>query len=194
MQPEDQSCCRCDKDTGGCINSSPAGKRRIAAGADQQLDDDFANAADERLTSAGVFSHVGSPLTAITAIAIAACLLVVTIFVIIFAVLQRTTTSNSHGRIKYNKLASLRRRSGRTTLKVTAVDGAQGDDLDDDEVDLLSANAHYSDGTDSDNSDGGRALNSSGRRPTEKSRKPGRRNKRLSAKEDDDSVNITLFT
>ncbi|XP_012158816.1 furin-like protease 2 isoform X2 [Ceratitis capitata] len=34
--PEDQSCCHCDKDTGGCINASPAGKRRIAAAAEQQ--------------------------------------------------------------------------------------------------------------------------------------------------------------
>lgn len=75
---------------GGCINSSPAGKRRIAVGAEQQYGDDsnFGGTDLSGMDTTSVLSHVGSPFTTITAIAIAACLLIVTIFVIIFAVLQ----------------------------------------------------------------------------------------------------------
>lgn len=75
--------------TGGCINSSPAGKRRIATGA--ELGDDFADGigdGSQRESTGGLFAHVVSPFTTITALAVAACLLIVTIFVIIFAVLQ----------------------------------------------------------------------------------------------------------
>lgn len=76
--------------TGGCINSSPAGKRRIANGAEQQQ---LSSVADDALMgngkdSTGLLSHFGSAFTTITSIAVAACLLVVTIFVIIFAILQ----------------------------------------------------------------------------------------------------------
>lgn len=76
------------RSTGGCINSSPAGKRRIAG--DQQLSpldfgDELGGASAE---ASGLFSHVASPFATITALAVAACLLVITIFVIIFAVLQ----------------------------------------------------------------------------------------------------------
>lgn len=76
--------------TGGCINASPAGKRRIANGADQQQ---LSSVADDALMgngkeSTGLLSHFGSAFTAITSIAVAACLLIITIFVIIFAILQ----------------------------------------------------------------------------------------------------------
>lgn len=78
--------------TGGCINSSPAGKRRIAVGAEQQLNEDLAAASlglvHDGSEATGLFSRVASPFTTITALTVAACLLVVTIFVIIFAVLQ----------------------------------------------------------------------------------------------------------
>lgn len=72
--------------TGGCINSSPAGKRRIAIGAEQQFGDDssFGNGDN----SNGVLSNVGSIYTTITAITVAGCLLIVTVFVVIFAALQ----------------------------------------------------------------------------------------------------------
>lgn len=78
---------------GGCINSSPAGKRRIAVGAEQQLNEDLAAAlglVHDGSERAGWFAKVASPFTTITALTVAACLLVVTIFVIIFAVLQVT--------------------------------------------------------------------------------------------------------
>lgn len=86
--------------TGGCINASPAGKRRIAAAAEQQQFGSsygnsgglYGNLLDDTDGSAtgvnGLFSRVGSPLTTITAIAVAACLLIVTVFAVIFAVLQ----------------------------------------------------------------------------------------------------------
>lgn len=76
---------------GGCINSSPAGKRRIAVGAEQQLNEELAaglGLVHDGSESAGLFSKVASPFTTITALTVSACLLVVTIFVIIFAVLQ----------------------------------------------------------------------------------------------------------
>ncbi|XP_028894681.1 furin-like protease 2 [Zeugodacus cucurbitae] len=108
--PEDQSCCHCDKDTGGCINASPAGKRRTAAAAEQQQ---FGSAysgglyggfLDENVSgsSGGYFSRMSSPLTAITAVVVAVCLAIVTIVVVVFAVLQRS--SNARDAIRYNKI------------------------------------------------------------------------------------------
>lgn len=75
--------------TGGCINSSPAGKRRIAIGADQQFNvpnslDGLEGVPD---STGGFLNQFDSKLT-ITAIAVAGCLLIVTVFVVIFAVLQ----------------------------------------------------------------------------------------------------------
>lgn len=86
---------------GGCINASPAGKRRIAAGAEQQIGDDISlvlngiggkssvtgSGGDAGETN-GLFVRFTSTTTAITSIAIAVCALIVTLFVIIFAVLQ----------------------------------------------------------------------------------------------------------
>lgn len=87
--------------TGGCINASPAGKRRIAAGVEQQQFGSsygnsgglYGNLVEDQTTgtrgdSDGIFSRVGSPLTTITAIAVAGCLLIVTVFAVIFAILQ----------------------------------------------------------------------------------------------------------
>ncbi|XP_053949686.1 furin-like protease 2 isoform X1 [Anastrepha ludens] len=121
--PEDQSCCHCDKDTGGCINASPAGKRRIAAAAEQQqfgsaysgglygglLDEDAVGGNGGAF--GGFFSRVGSPLTTITAIAVAACLLVITVFALIFAVLQRTSNRSVRDTARYNKIPSKSRNS-----------------------------------------------------------------------------------
>lgn len=82
---------------GGCINASPAGKRRIAAGAEQQIGDDISvvlngiggkSSGGDASETNGVFVRFTSTTTAITSIAIAVCALIVTLFVIIFAVLQ----------------------------------------------------------------------------------------------------------
>lgn len=74
---------------GQCINASPAGKRRIAAGAEQQFgNNDGYNMGLSDGEPTGVLSQVVSPFTTITAIAVAGCLMIVTIFAIIFAILQ----------------------------------------------------------------------------------------------------------
>lgn len=99
---------------GGCINASPAGKRRIATGSEPQLtpgnpeakeDGDLEAAASSLVAhpliggtganGGGVVSQGGgllvqfsSPFAAITALAVAACLLILLVFVTIFAALQ----------------------------------------------------------------------------------------------------------
>ncbi|XP_055845205.1 furin-like protease 2 isoform X2 [Episyrphus balteatus] len=137
--PEDQSCCHCDKESGGCINASPAGKRRIAAGAEQQFGSPY-NSFDDG-SSNGVLSRVGSPLTTITAIAVAGCLLIVTVFAVIFAILQRSSNNSlnkNHNGVRYNKLPSKkkknRRNSSSTFLKMDEGED-DDDDVDDDEDD-----------------------------------------------------------
>jgi hypothetical protein len=69
-----------------CQNSSPAGKRRIAAGAEQGGEGNMAaihgdTATDDRL-------HQYTPFTTVTAMAVAGCVTVVVLFGIIFTVLQ----------------------------------------------------------------------------------------------------------
>ncbi|CAO1381843.1 unnamed protein product [Diamesa hyperborea] len=113
--PEDQSCCHCDKDTGDCINSSPAGKRRIAA--EKQLSQlaDEANlyGGDAALLEGSIdtFSSSNSnqntsntPLASVTVVAIAICSVIAIVFVTIFTVLQRNSRKSSYTGIKYNKL------------------------------------------------------------------------------------------
>ncbi|XP_055634461.1 furin-like protease 2 isoform X2 [Toxorhynchites rutilus septentrionalis] len=137
--PDDQSCCHCDKGTGGCINSSPAGKRRI--GAEQQLlqfgDEINAIAADSnaaetggQLTALRRLLQSASP-SAITVVAVSGCLLVITVFVVIFSVLQKRSQTVYTG-VKYNKLGSRSRgkkasSGGRTTMRISIP--ADADDL-----------------------------------------------------------------
>lgn len=126
--PDDQSCCHCDKDTGQCINASPAGKRRIAAGAEQQFgNNDGYNMGLSDGEPTGVLSQVVSPFTTITAIAVAGCLMIVTIFAIIFAILQRNSYSpkgaskRTHTGVRYNKLPTKSKKSlspSTTTLQI----------------------------------------------------------------------------
>uniref|UniRef100_W4VRF9 furin n=1 Tax=Corethrella appendiculata TaxID=1370023 RepID=W4VRF9_9DIPT len=105
--PDDQSCCHCDKGTGGCINSSPAGKRRI--GAEQQylqFGDDINNnlGVNNNNNNNDVLSlHGFLSNSLITTIAVAGCFLIVTIFIVIFTVLQKRS-QNMYTGIKYNKL------------------------------------------------------------------------------------------
>jgi len=146
--PEDQSCCHCDKDTGGCINSSPAGKRRIAIGAEQQFGDDgtFGNN-DE---SKGALANVGSLYTTITAIAVAACLLIVTVFVIIFATLQRNSY-RSHTNVKYNKLSKGKRSSGSATTTLAIPSGDDYGDLEP----MMASTLNFSDDEDDEQNGNG---------------------------------------
>lgn len=73
---------------GGCLNASPAGKRRIAIGADQQFNDEFFNGRMSSGETNALFARFGSSFSAIVAVAVAACVLIVTLFGVIFAVLQ----------------------------------------------------------------------------------------------------------
>lgn len=81
--------------TGDCINASPAGKRRIAVGAEQQFDDAMfasgsgkSNADSDSSNGNGFSIRFSTTTAAITSIAVAACVLTVTLFAIILAVLQ----------------------------------------------------------------------------------------------------------
>ncbi|XP_037934689.1 furin-like protease 2 [Teleopsis dalmanni] len=142
--PEDQSCCHCDKDTGGCINASPAGKRRIAAGAEQQQFGSsygnsgglYGNVLDDE--NSGIGAGLGSPFTTITAIAVAACLLIVTVFAVIFAILQRTSYRSVRSTTRYNKIPNRSKRNSRkssssTLIKVDSEANNEDDDDDDDD-------------------------------------------------------------
>uniref|UniRef100_A0A182N4U3 EGF-like domain-containing protein n=1 Tax=Anopheles dirus TaxID=7168 RepID=A0A182N4U3_9DIPT len=131
--PDDQSCCHCDKATGGCINASPAGKRRI--GAEQQLlqfgeESSAANVPGEGAGGTGQ-SHQGwrqfltsTSTPTLMVVAVSGCLLIVTLFVVIFTVLQKRSQTMYTG-IKYNKLGK-KPPSGRTTRISIPADG---DDL-----------------------------------------------------------------
>lgn len=76
---------------GECKSASTAGKRRTVIGSESifrsALRDQRTEAMAEGNSGAFVL-RLDSPLTAITAIAVAICLLIITIFSIIFAVLQ----------------------------------------------------------------------------------------------------------
>ncbi|KAH8408854.1 hypothetical protein KR009_002398 [Drosophila setifemur] len=101
-------CCHCDRDTGECKATSSGGKRRTVVG--------ISSAYKSIDAESGALGHEGngnefllrldSPLTAITAIAVAICLLIITIFSIIFAVLQRNSNHVSRNSVRYRKIAS----------------------------------------------------------------------------------------
>lgn len=81
--------------SGGCINASPAGKRRIANGiAQQQFGDDSLFGISGKLSIANDgngnngFGRITPATTAITAIAIAACVLIISVFAVVFVVIQ----------------------------------------------------------------------------------------------------------
>lgn len=82
---------------GGCINASPAGKRRIANGIEQQqFGDDSLFGISGKMNivnndgspNGGLSGRFSSTTAAITSIAIAACVLIISLFAIIFVVLQ----------------------------------------------------------------------------------------------------------
>ena len=71
---------------GECQNSSPAGKRRIAAGVEQGGESSMAAVRGDTVTN--VHPHQSMSFTTVTAMAVAGCVSVVILFAIIFAVLQ----------------------------------------------------------------------------------------------------------
>ncbi|XP_058061771.1 furin-like protease 2 [Anopheles bellator] len=135
--PDDQSCCHCDKATGGCINASPAGKRRV--GAEQQLlqfgDESYGGGGPNAPPSAGDGGGLhhfwkqfltNSSMSTITVVAVSGCLLIVTLFIVIFTVLQKRSQTMYTG-IKYNKLGKKPPPGGTSTTRISIP--ADGDDL-----------------------------------------------------------------
>lgn len=91
-------CFLCQLFSGGCINASPAGKRRIANGIEQQqFGDDSLFGISGKLSIANDgngnngFGRITPATTAITAFAVAACVLIISVFAIVFVVIQVCT-------------------------------------------------------------------------------------------------------
>ncbi|XP_030564586.1 furin-like protease 2 isoform X2 [Drosophila novamexicana] len=101
-----ENCCHCDKDTGECKTVSTAGKRRTVVGSDSIFRNMDRAAITDEGNSGSFALRLDSPLTAITAIAVAICLLIITIFSIIFAVLQRNSNHVSRNSVRYRKIIS----------------------------------------------------------------------------------------
>ncbi|XP_068159733.1 furin-like protease 2 isoform X1 [Drosophila tropicalis] len=125
----DDSCCHCDKQTGECKATSTGGKRRTVIGNENS----FKSGGDGARSNGGAYGNeegngnefllrLDSPLTALTAIAVAICLLIITIFSIIFAVLQRNSNHVSRNSVRYRKIISKSSGNGRknpTTTKTS---------------------------------------------------------------------------
>lgn len=86
---ESTECCICDLDTGGCRNSSPAGKRRVP-GTDMpsnsiQFDTDFESLknSDDNINYSNTFT-----ISAATLMAVAICVASVALFAAVFVALQ----------------------------------------------------------------------------------------------------------
>ncbi|XP_041566750.1 furin-like protease 2 [Drosophila elegans] len=97
-----------------CTATSTGGKRRTIVGSGRASfkssaakQEAFGSDGDGNGNGRGEFVlRLDSPLTAITAIAVAICLLIITIFSIIFAVLQRNSNHVSRNSVRYRKIAN----------------------------------------------------------------------------------------
>ncbi|XP_043278342.1 furin-like protease 2 isoform X2 [Venturia canescens] len=102
---ETDECCPCDPETGGCRNSSPAGKRRVPGSEFPEHQEEFAPGG----SVAGMFDS-NSPdsaalaTTAATAMAVAICFASVALFAAIFVALQ-AASKRKESTIGYTKLA-----------------------------------------------------------------------------------------
>uniref|UniRef100_A0A1B6GHW2 furin n=2 Tax=Proconiini TaxID=565685 RepID=A0A1B6GHW2_9HEMI len=91
-QTNTHDCCSCDKDTGECHNSSPAGKRRITSEQAERANADEIEA--QRLQAAQRFSA----FVPITAVAVSVCVAGVIVFTLVFVILQvRSQQSQRRG-------------------------------------------------------------------------------------------------
>ncbi|KAH8303711.1 hypothetical protein KR018_001969, partial [Drosophila ironensis] len=106
------NCCHCvNGETGGCKATSTGGKRRtvIDSGSAAYRTGDSSSAGGSLGSEGNANEFVlrlDSPLTAITAIAVAVCLLIITIFSLIFAVLQRNSNHVTRNSVRYRKIMS----------------------------------------------------------------------------------------
>ncbi|EDW00125.1 furin-like protease 2 isoform X2 [Drosophila grimshawi] len=139
-ETESENCCHCDKETGECKTASTAGKRRTVVSSDRIFRNMDRGETNGDGNSKEFVLRLDSPLTAITAIAVAICLLIITIFSIIFAVLQRNSNHGSRKSVRYRKINS---RSGShksdpsNEARFIFNVGENGDDTDDNTDDDL---------------------------------------------------------
>uniref|UniRef100_A0A1B0AQK3 Furin-like cysteine-rich domain-containing protein n=1 Tax=Glossina palpalis gambiensis TaxID=67801 RepID=A0A1B0AQK3_9MUSC len=147
--PEDQSCCHCDKDT-AAEQQQFGSSYGNSGGLYGNLADDVDGKTSVGGSLGSYFSRVGSPLTTITAIAVAACLLIVTVFALIFAILQRSSNQPPRKMIRYNKIpttAGKRRNritSSSTLLKIDGENYVEDEEEEeDDENDDIEEGHNY---------------------------------------------------
>ncbi|XP_034490855.1 furin-like protease 2 isoform X1 [Drosophila innubila] len=130
---DEEHCCHCDAELGECKSASTGGKRRTVVGTDSifrsAIRDRHQELANDGNSGAFVF-RLDSPLTAITAIAVAICLLIITIFSIIFAVLQRNSNHTSRKSVRYRKINGRKCNAGNEARFIFNVD-ENADDTDD---------------------------------------------------------------
>ncbi|XP_046429629.1 furin-like protease 2 isoform X1 [Neodiprion fabricii] len=91
---EDQDCCICNPATGGCRNSSPAGKRTVSRDGGQGVSDSFGRTEDSASLA----------VTAATAFAVAICVASIALFAAIFVALQ-AISRRRESTLGYTKLA-----------------------------------------------------------------------------------------
>ncbi|KPU75290.1 uncharacterized protein Dana_GF19273, isoform B [Drosophila ananassae] len=140
------NCCHCNEETGGCKVTSTGGKRRTVIGNGNSFggDSESRTLGNEGNSNEFVL-RLSSPLTAITAIAVAVCLLIITIFSVIFAVLQRNSNHVFRNSVRYKKIiskSSSRRNNSSATPKSEARfifnigedDNSQDENSEDEEV------------------------------------------------------------
>ncbi|XP_017962667.1 furin-like protease 2 isoform X1 [Drosophila navojoa] len=138
-----ENCCHCDKDTGECKTVSTAGKRRTVVGSESIFRNVDRSANGDHGNSGTFALRLDSPLTAITAIAVAICLLIITIFSIIFAVLQRNSNNVSRNSVRYRKIISRsdgRKSDPRNEARFIFNVGEDGDETDDNTDDDMDVN------------------------------------------------------
>ncbi|XP_016951900.1 furin-like protease 2 isoform X3 [Drosophila biarmipes] len=120
-------CCNCDGETGECKATSTGGKRRtvIGSGSAYKSGEPEHGAFESGGNSREFVLRLDSPLTAITAIAVAICLLIITIFSIIFAVLQRNSNHVSRNSVRYRKIANTSSSGRRKNLSAKPTNDAR---------------------------------------------------------------------
>ncbi|XP_029668476.1 uncharacterized protein LOC115238628 [Formica exsecta] len=85
--PQAEECCLCDPETGGCRNSSPAGKRRVPGtefSADTAISETYFDSDSKPSNN----DSASLAVTAATTMAVAICLASIALFAMIFVALQ----------------------------------------------------------------------------------------------------------
>ncbi|KAI4500921.1 hypothetical protein M0802_004132 [Mischocyttarus mexicanus] len=112
--PHVDECCLCDAETGGCRNSSPAGKRRVPSRDSSSISEGYEviDKTDENSNDSASLA-----VTAATTMAVAICLASVALFATIFVALQ-AMSARRQTNMGYTQL----------TVRMESVDDADADD------------------------------------------------------------------